>query len=258
MNLAEAKVFDGLEVRDGHSRFGQLDPSFAWRFLDPSQFAAALDRRHLTDVRALVLGPGVTQPLSTGSSSPTLAAVRSLWVESAMISVESLAPEVETLVFESLDDASWLDRSLSRWPLRAPSLRSLVIDTWGLTASTLRWLYEAEVPSLEALHLGLGAAEYGADHSLDDLAPLFSGQLFRSLRELGLHFADINRIHGNLLSELSVAPLVRRLRTLDLRACWFEGTQSDLDPAWVRDVDVRWDSEWIGPGEHVRYVPTIE
>lgn len=258
MNLEEAKEFDGLEVRDAHARNGQLDPSIAWRFLDHTEFEAARDRRHLDSARSLLLGPNVARRLAFGASALRLDGVRALWIESAMVPVDALCPDLESLVFESLDDGAALDRSLANAPLCAPRLRSLVIDTWGLTRSTLQWLFAAEVPSLESLHLGLGAVEYGADHAVNDLFPLFSGQLFLSLKELGLHFADVARLHGDLLFELSRAPLVRRLQTLDLSACWFEGTQSELDPEWIANVDVRWDSEWIGPGDRARYVPTME
>lgn len=98
-------------------------------------------------------------------------------------------------------------------PVRHDALRELVVETGGLSKSTLADLFACEFPALEHLSLLLGEQSYGFDGSVEDLQPLLEGGLFPQLRSLGL----MNSVIANdIAAALPGAPLVGRLETLDL------------------------------------------
>jgi hypothetical protein len=98
-------------------------------------------------------------------------------------------------------------------PLRHEALRTLRIETGGLSASVLRALAESELPALRELRLWLGVEEYGADWELSDLAPFLDGKKFSALRHLGLQNSTQQNDIARLVAEADVVP---QLETLDL------------------------------------------
>ena len=91
-------------------------------------------------------------------------------------------------------------------------LDTLVVETGGLPRSVLREALSANAP-IRHLELWLGAEEYGADTSVDDLADLLSGTLFPKLEVLGLRDSE----YADAIAEALVSsPLLDRLKTLDL------------------------------------------
>jgi len=97
--------------------------------------------------------------------------------------------------------------------MRAHALRSLVVEAGALDAGVVRDVLRSELPALEHLELWLGAEERGADTTIEDLAPLFTGALFPTLSYLGLRDSEIS---DEIAQALAASPLLGRLRVLDL------------------------------------------
>jgi hypothetical protein len=104
--------------------------------------------------------------------------------------------------------------------LRHEKLKSLTIETGGLPPQVLEEVLASQLPALESLELWLGTSSYGGDVTMEDLQPLFSGNLFPLLKHLGLRDSEIV---DEIASGLASAPILGRLRSLDLSL----GTLSD-------------------------------
>ncbi len=92
-------------------------------------------------------------------------------------------------------------------------LRRLIIETGGLPAEVVRSVASADLPALRHLELWLGSESYGADASVEDLAPILSGQRLPSLRCLGLRDSEIA---DEVAAAVASAPILSRIRVLDL------------------------------------------
>ncbi|MBS2035578.1 STM4015 family protein [bacterium] len=99
-------------------------------------------------------------------------------------------------------------------------LRALALESGGLRAEVVHSLSQAEMPNLEYLELWLGTEDYGASVTVEDLQPIFNGQLFPKLKYLGLRNSD----QADAIARAVVkAPILQQLDTLDLSL----GTLSD-------------------------------
>ncbi|MFD4779024.1 STM4015 family protein [Streptomyces sp. NPDC058427] len=98
-------------------------------------------------------------------------------------------------------------------PVRHERLRSLTIETGGLPVQVVRGVLDSELPALERLDLWLGVSAYGGDTDVADLAPLLAGTRFPALHHLGLRNSEVQ---NEIAAAVASAPLVARLRTLDL------------------------------------------
>jgi len=96
---------------------------------------------------------------------------------------------------------------------RHDRLKSLVIQTGGMSGAVVREVGAARLPALEHLELWLGTPNYGGDSTVDDLRPLLSGDLFPKLTYLGLCDSEIA---DAVAAAVADAPVLRRLHTLDL------------------------------------------
>jgi hypothetical protein len=105
-------------------------------------------------------------------------------------------------------------------PVKHPALRSLTVQSGGLSSDFAQAVLASDLPALTDLELWLGVDEYGGDITVETLAPLLSGTLFPALRRLGLRNAEIA---DELARALAHAPVVTRLESLDLSL----GTLSD-------------------------------
>lgn len=74
-------------------------------------------------------------------------------------------------------------------PVRHAALRSLVVETGGLSRTTVRGLLGCELPKLRHLELWIGDPSYGATASPRDLSRLFRGDAFPGVTHLGLRNA---------------------------------------------------------------------
>lgn len=98
-------------------------------------------------------------------------------------------------------------------PLELPELRSLIVETGGLSRSTVADLVAARLPNLEELVLWLGDPNYGGDCTAADVAPLLTGELHPELRALGLCNSEVQ---DAIAAAVATCPLLPRLRVLDL------------------------------------------
>ncbi|MFF9482135.1 STM4015 family protein [Streptomyces sp. NPDC014733] len=105
-----------------------------------------------------------------------------------------------------------------------PALRRLTIETGGVDVAVVRGVAACDLPALERLDLWLGSSWYGANTTVDDLAPFLDGTRWPRLTHLALHNSEIQ---DDIAAALATAPVVARLHTLDLSM----GTLSDAGAA---------------------------
>jgi predicted DNA-binding WGR domain protein len=92
-------------------------------------------------------------------------------------------------------------------------LRALALETGGMDVGVIRSVCTSEFPALEYLELWLGTDEYGANYTVADLQPLFSGRLFPKLKYLGLRNCQLA---DEIAAVVVNSPLIGRIETLDL------------------------------------------
>jgi hypothetical protein len=109
---------------------------------------------------------------------------------------------------------------LSFGRLRHARLKELAVESGGLDREIVHEVLSAELPELEHLELWLGDSGYGADATVEDLAPVLSGERFPKLRYLGLRDSEIT---DEICAVLANAAILGRIRVLDLSL----GTLSD-------------------------------
>lgn len=113
---------------------------------------------------------------------------------------------------------------LSLGRVRHERLTSLIIESGGLPASVLQEVTTATLPALEHLELWLGDEEYGANTTIDDIAPLLFQNPFPNLRYLGLRNSEIA---DEIAFAIAQAPVLQRITVLDLSL----GTLGDVGAA---------------------------
>lgn len=104
--------------------------------------------------------------------------------------------------------------------LRHAHLKALIVQSGGLPAGVVREVAAADLPALEHLELWLGTPDYGGNATLDDLTPIFSGNVFPNLKYLGLRDSEMA---DDIAAAIVHAPILDRIDTLDLSM----GTLSD-------------------------------
>ncbi|MEZ0090316.1 STM4015 family protein [Streptacidiphilus sp. EB129] len=96
-------------------------------------------------------------------------------------------------------------------PVHHASLRTLRLESGGMSAAVVRGIAESELPALERLELWLGSEEYGGDTTVADLAPLLSGARFPALRHLGLQDSEIEDAVAEAIAHAPVVPTLESL-----------------------------------------------
>lgn len=114
--------------------------------------------------------------------------------------------------------------SLRFGTLRHERLKELGVETGGLSRDAVHEIFTSHLPALEHLELWLGTDEYGADTTVEDLAPLLPGTLYPQLRYLGLRNSEIA---DEVAAVLAQAPVLEQVRVLDLSL----GTLTDVGAA---------------------------
>jgi hypothetical protein len=104
--------------------------------------------------------------------------------------------------------------------LEHTGLKQLTVQSGGLDVQIVRDILGSEFPNLEHLDLYLGTDGYGANTAVDDLAPLFRGEIFPNLNRLGLRNSDLS---DAIAGAIANSPILERIKTLDLSL----GTLSD-------------------------------
>jgi hypothetical protein len=102
---------------------------------------------------------------------------------------------------------------LSFGSLKHDRLKTLIVETGGLSANRVREVCNARLPQLEHLELWLGDDYYGGDATVDDLAPILTGSLFPNLTYLGLRDS---KIADAVATAVATAPVMQQVKILDL------------------------------------------
>lgn len=97
-------------------------------------------------------------------------------------------------------------------PIEHPNLKSLIVQTGGMSTQTLEEALNAKAP-LRHLELWLGDEGYGATTGVSDFDDLFSGKLFADLEYLGLKNCEYT---DDLAAALVQSAIIDRIKTLDL------------------------------------------
>lgn len=242
MNSEHAERFAGLPVRDYSADEGIVDPigsaqrlSVDYDAAEGGETLAGLLDRFLADpaagqVRALVVGAWESVFDSANDSAPIVAALaaardrltglKALFLgditsdeaEISWISQSDVTPLLEAYpALEHLQVRG--GNGLALGPIRHEGLRTLVIESGGLPASVVQSVGASDFPNLEHLELWLGTDNYGGDATVEDLAPILSGERLPRLKYLGLRDSQIA---DRVAAALAEAPILRRIEVLDL------------------------------------------
>ncbi len=93
-------------------------------------------------------------------------------------------------------------------------LKTLIVQTGGLSRDTIAQIFAGNLPALEHLELWLGSDYYGGDSSVDDLRPILSGNLFPKLTYLGLCDSQYS---DDIAKAIAQSPIIERIKVLDLK-----------------------------------------
>lgn len=183
----------------------------AWDFLSSVNSSVVVEglvggRQRLPELRALFIGDIVD------------AEQEMAWIaQSNLAPILPAFPKLEEL---RIRGSSGLALSTDAPRLGHPTLKSLIVESAGLSREVANAALAGEFPQLRHLELWLGSEAEGGTVSLDDLAPLFDGRCFPALESLALKNAETA---DALAAAIASAPIVARLRKLDLSL----GTLSD-------------------------------
>lgn len=116
-------------------------------------------------------------------------------------------PKLETLKIRGANDLALNDLG------KLTQLKTLIIESGGLGRQIIEQITSADLQNLEHLELWLGDENYGANTNIYDFEDLLSGDLFPSLKYLGLR----NSEHADELAPVvATSPLLLRVDTLDM------------------------------------------
>jgi len=178
-------------------------------------------------VTALVIGPWRedTSDLPTKElqlvidAAPGLPALRAFFLgdivseesEISWIEQTDLAPLL--LAYPALEELWARGGHREFTPVRHSALRTLRLESGGMSAAVVRGISESGLPALEHLTLWFGSEDYGGDTTVADLAPLLAGTGFPALRHLGLQDSEVQ---DDIAAAVAEAPVVRQLDSLAL------------------------------------------
>lgn len=95
--------------------------------------------------------------------------------------------------------------------LRHENLKTLIVESGGLSRLSINQICELELPALEYLELWLGSDNYGGDSSINDLMPIISG-VFPKLKYLGLRNSEYS---DDIAFAIVNSPIIENLVELD-------------------------------------------
>jgi len=212
-------------------RPGQV-PRVSWahhrkKIMWPEIIASLAGTPGFAELRGLVIGVfgqyGVKAPVVLNELLPLAGSLRELraifigdmdsdeweisWIESGdMAPVLVAFPQLQYLGLRGGEGLSFSSVSHA-------NLRTLVIETGGLSGEVVRSVLAGDLPALEHLELWLGTDQYGGTTTVADLQPLLSGQVLPRLRYLGLRNSEIA---DEIAVALQNAPILERIQILDL------------------------------------------
>jgi len=256
-------AFDGKPVEDWDPEAGSFDPAIVV-YRVRLEYEDAEEGKHWTDLfSTLAAQPGVEAMtgLVVGQwASYARDAEHSADVVHAIIAARDRLPALRAIflgdILSEENEISWIEQTdmaplLAAYPrletlgVRCGSglgfrvtghahLKSLTIQSGGLSGAVVQDVLSADLPALEHLELWLGDPNYGGDAEAEDFALLLDGTRFPKLRRLGLRDSFIA---DDLAAMLARSPILERIRVLDLSlgALTDAGAQALLDsPAVAR------------------------
>lgn len=206
------------------------------------KFASFLDDPASGRVTALIVGPweqvGMGEEPTADRIVAALAAARDrLPGLTALFVGEIIVEESEISWIEQTDVSPLFNayprlehfavrggNNLRLGALRHDNLEALVVEAGGLPRQVVQDVVAAQLPELRHLELWLGMEHYGADTTMDDLAPILSGNLFPKLEYLGLRDSELA---DEIAIAIVSAPILERVQVLDLSL----GTLTDAGAA---------------------------
>jgi hypothetical protein len=129
------------------------------------------------------------------------------WIQQSDLSpLWNAYPQLEYLRVRGNENLSFGELELGR-------LKTLIVETGGLSVERVREICASQLPQLEHLELWLGTDSYGGDTTPADLAPILNGSLFPYLQYLGLRDSEIA---DRMAIAVANATILVRIKTLDL------------------------------------------
>ncbi|WP_310428367.1 STM4015 family protein [Chamaesiphon sp. VAR_48_metabat_135_sub] len=230
------ELFAGKPVVEYTTEIGITDPKeFSYRLSIEydsehsivdllSQFLAD---PHISEITSLIIGQWDAEE---GSSEP---------VVNLLANVSQKLPNLTALFLGDINDdeyeISWIQQSdlsplwnaypqleylrvrgndgLSFGELKLDRLKTLIVETGGLSVARVREICQGYLPQLEHLELWLGTDDYGGDTRVEDLAPILSGELFPYLQYLGLRNSEIA---DSIATAVANSTILVRIKVLDL------------------------------------------
>jgi Leucine Rich repeat len=129
------------------------------------------------------------------------------WIQQSDLSpLWNAYPQLEYLRVRGNDGLGFGELKLDR-------LKTLIVETGGLSVERVREICASQLPQLEHLELWLGTDSYGGDTTPADLAPILNGSLFPYLQYLGLRDSEIA---DRIAISIANATILVRIKTLDL------------------------------------------
>ncbi|MBN3898226.1 MAG: HEAT repeat domain-containing protein [Nostoc sp. NOS(2021)] len=147
-------------------------------------------------------------------------------------------PNLEMLLVRGGDDCRAYSEPWEKFiSLRHERLKVLIVETGGLSRDKIAQFFSLELPALEHLELWLGTDEYGGNSSIDDLMPIFSGNLFPKLTYLGLRNSEYA---NNIAASIVNSSVINTIKILDLSLgdLGDEGAEALLNCPAVNQLDI--------------------
>lgn len=233
--VIDFSIQDRTDLESG--AFPQDVEAWAWRVGVDSElstdfqavFALFREAVDTTRVKALIIGSWSEDPTENPSPDvePLIEAAADFPALEALFFPDVAWDEIEVSWIEQVDPGPVLALfpRLRRFGLRGttelPDMEPFSHDTLeevtfqggGLPLSALRALAESRLPALTGLDLYLGTLAYAGGATAEDLGRILRGEVFPSVRHLGLRNAENV---DELAAALAHAPVVARLESLDL------------------------------------------
>ncbi len=203
-------------------------------------------------LEALVIGPWTQQMYECSSSMVVNALVAA---KDQLTSLKAVF--IGDITFEE-SEISWINQSdmsplLAAYPnlevlqvrggnglafssLHHDQIKTLIIQTGGLSRDAIAQICAGSLPALEHLELWLGSEMYGGDSKFDDLEPILSGNLFPKLTYLGLCDSEYS---DDIAQAIAQSPIIDRIKVLDLKLGTLgdEGAEALLNCPAVNHLD---------------------
>nr|WP_062330906.1 STM4015 family protein [Herbidospora sakaeratensis] len=215
--------YAGLPTVDFNGKADHPPGEVAWEVgsWELADFYDAVDSRQ---VRALVVGGWDADPHQVVedlvAAAPRLPALRALFFGAIPQEAQEISWIHQTDVTPLLTAFPDLERLETRGgmglrlsPVRHERLRMLRAESGGLDGDFVRGVAACRFPALEHLELWLGVDEYGGDYTVEDLAPILTGDDLPALKHLGLQDSDRQ---NDVAAAVATAPIVARLDSLAL------------------------------------------